>query len=364
MKPGRMMRGLAMALGLPLAMALQANDAPERFWERPYPMQFDRSSLTVEQDVIRVRGNRFVDERGGTFVFRGMNIADPSKLLTDGRWDRRIFEEINAWGANTVRVPVHPAAWRYRGRDRYLELIDDAVRWANELGMYLIVDWHSIGYLPTELYQHDMYVTTKQETLSFWRDIAFRYQDVPTVAVYELFNEPTTQGNTLGKRNWTEWKSLNEYIIDMIRARDEAVIPLVAGFNWAYDLRNVRDDPVEREGVAYASHPYPQKARPDVPGKESIFAQWEEAWGFVADTYPMILTEIGWVREDGYGAHVPVINDGSYGPMIAEYMEKKGLSWTGWVFDPDWSPVMIEDWDFTPSEQGAFFRQLMLDAAD
>ena len=76
----------------------------------------------------------------------------------------------------------------------------------------------------------------------------------------------------------------------------------------------------------------------------------------------MILTEIGWVRPDGYGAHIPIKNDGSYGPMIAEYMDKKGISWIAWCFNPDWSPVLIEDWDFTPSEQGRFFRDLMLKA--
>ena len=353
--------GAALAL---LAASVAWGHEESEFWKQPYPTQFDRSTLPNELDVISVDGNRFVDEDGKTFIFRGMNIADPAKLVSNEQWSRRIFEEVRSWGANTVRLPVHPPSWRHYGRDGYLQLIDDAVRWSNELGMYVIIDWHSIGYLPTGLYQHDMYVTTKQETLTFWRDVAFRYQGVSTIAVYELFNEPTTQGNTLGRRDWAEWKALNEYIIDMIRARDEDVIPLVAGFNWAYDLRPVREQPIEREGIAYASHPYPQKAKPDVPSKENFFAMWEEVWGFVADTYPMILTEIGWVSEDGYGAHIPVINDGSYGPMIAEYMEKKGISWTGWVFDPNWSPVMIKDWDFTPSEQGEFFRQLMLDSAE
>ena len=120
--------------------------------------------------------------------------------------------------------------------------------------------------------------------------------------------------------------------------------------------RKMARKPVSKSCV---SHPYPQKAKPEVPDKESYFALWEEVWGFVADDYPMILTELGWVREDGYGAHIPVINDGSYGPMIAEFIESKGLSWTAWIFDPDWSPVLIEDWEFTPSEQGEFFRQLM-----
>ena len=350
---------LPVAALLLVASAAAGHEPIERFWEQPYPDQFDASSLPNRQDVIRVDGNRFVDESGATFTFRGVSIADPSKLLSDNRWDRRIFEEVRAWGANTVRLPVHPSAWRFRGKDRYLALIDDAVRWCNELGMYLIVDWHSIGYLPTELYQHDMYKTTRQETLEFWRDIAFRYQGVATVAVYELFNEPTTQGDTLGRRDWAEWKRHNEYLIDMIYARDRSVIPLVAGFNWAYDLQPVRNAPIERDGVAYAAHPYPQKAKPAVPSKKNFFAAWDSVWGFVAERHPMILTEIGWVREDGYGAHIPVIDDGSYGPMIAEYIDAKGLSWTAWVSDPDWSPVLIDDWDFTPSEQGVFFRDLL-----
>jgi hypothetical protein len=43
-------------------------------------------------------------------------------------------------------------------------------------------------------------------------------------------------------------------------------------------------------------------------------------------------------------------------------MAKKSVSYTVWVFDPDWSPVMIKDWNFTPSEQGEFFKNTMLNA--
>ena len=28
-----------------------------------------------------------------------------------------------------------------------------------------------------------------------------------------------------------------------------------------------------------------------------------------------------------------------------------------WVFDAKWSPQLIEDWDFKPTRQGAFFRE-------
>lgn len=43
-------------------------------------------------------------------------------------------------------------------------------------------------------------------------------------------------------------------------------------------------------------------------------------------------------QPDGYGAHIPVKNDGSCGPQIVEYLEGRGMSWIVWVFDPQWSP--------------------------
>lgn len=356
---------LALALCLlASASALSVNNsAPSNdWWDIPYPSQFDVKSLKT-QSFISVKGNKFIDDKGKTFTFRGVNIADTGKLLSQNQWQKSLFEELaNNWGVNTIRLPIHPVSWRKLGPDVYLGHIDEAVRWANDLGIYLILDWHSIGYLPTEQYQHPMYDTTIKETRDFWRRITFRYKNVPTVAVYELFNEPTTMGNTLGERNWAEWKTLNESLIDMIYASDKTVIPLVAGFNWAYDLSPIKKAPIEREGIAYAAHPYPQKAKPEVKNDKNFFKLWNEKWGFAADTYPVIATELGWVQPDGYGAHIPVKDDGSYGPRIVKYMQKKGVSYTVWVFDPDWSPTMINDWDFTPSEQGAFFKQVMLEA--
>ena len=323
--------------------------------------QFDHSLLKQKQAFIQVEKNRFVTDADKTFVFRGVSTADPDKLEKEGQWNKNLFKVIHDWGANTIRLPIHPRAWRGRGQSEYIKLLDEAVVWANALDMYLILDWHSIGYLETGKYQHEMYYTDKQETFRFWHDIAYRYQNVPTTAVYELFNEPTTLEEPWGKEEWLRWKALNEQMIDIVYAMDKSVIPLVAGFNWAYDLSFVMEAPIGRKGIAYASHPYPQKAKPEVPSTENFHHLWEEVWGHVGKTYPMILTEMGWVQPDGYGAHVPVKNDGSYGPQILEYMETRGLSWTAWVFDPRWSPTMINNWDFEPSEQGVFWRKSMLE---
>ena len=340
----------------------------EEWWDIPYPARFDVSLLAEKQKTLSVSGKNIVTGDGEIFVMRGVNIADADKLVLQDRWNRELFEEIAAWGANTVRVPVHPMGWRKRGPEWYLERIDEAVFWANSVGLYLIIDWHSIGNLHTEMYQHPMYQTSMAETRDFWRRMAFRYRDVPTVAVYELFNEPTDNyiGNgagSLGHLDWESWRETLEELVDIVQVYDPVSISLVGGMNWAYNLEPVAEMPVRRDGIAYASHAYPQKAKPEENTREAFHEAWQKNWGFVAETYPVIATEIGWVREDGFNAHVPVINnDGTYGPNLVSFMEQRGISWTVWNFDPDWSPTMISDWDFTPTEQGKFFRDVMLRA--
>lgn len=303
---------------------------------------------------LRVEGNRFVDEAGETVVLRGVSFSDPDRLEKAGQWNRAYFEAAKAWNANVVRFPIHPAAWRERGEESFLRLIDQGVAWAGELGMYVIIDWHSIGNLRTGLYQNPMYDTDRIETFRFWRTISARYRGNPVVAFYELFNEPTSYNNTLGTLTWDDLKVLMEDLIAVVYAHDDTKIPLVGGLNWAYDLTGVRDNPIRYPGVAYVTHPYPQKRA------QPWEAQWEADWGFVADRYPVIATELGFMSADGRGAHVPVIGDETYGEAIIGFFERKGISWTAWVFDPVWSPQLIENWTFEPTRQGRFFRDKML----
>ncbi len=301
-------------------------------------------------EPISIDGKNFVNSKGESIVFRGMNTADPDKLAKEGMWSDALFKEIADWGSNIVRFPVHPRAWRERTPAAYLELLDAGIALAKKYNMYVIVDWHSIGNLGAEKFQDPMYETTVEETIEFWQTIAERYKDEPVVAMYEIYNEPTVTGERFGDMTWPEWKALQEKIIKNIRAMDANKIVLCAGFNWAYDLTVVKDAPINDAQVAYVSHPYPQKR------EKPWEAQWEADWGFVADTYPVILTEIGFCLKDERGAHVPVISDESYGKAITAYTESKGISWVGWVFDTKWSPMMVWDWDFTPTTQGAFFK--------
>jgi hypothetical protein len=298
---------------------------------------------------ILVKGNTFVNEKGETILFRGAAISDPDKIEKQGHWNKLHFEKVKEMGATIVRIPVHPVAWRERTPEKYMELLDQAVAWCTELGMYVMIDWHTIGNLKMELFQDPMYNTTQKETYEFWRAIAKHFNGHNTVAFYEIFNEPTTFRGQLGICSWADWKKINENIISLMRSYDKETIPLIAGFDWAYDLTSLNEEPINAEGIGYVVHPYAWKrSQPYEP-------KWEENFGFAAGKYPIFVTEFGFDLRPG-----EVLNDDHYGNRIIRYLEGKGISWTYWAFDPEWGPRLLESWDpYKLTESGEFFKKAM-----
>ena len=320
-----------------------------KWWEERYfsfPKPNPKASILP---LISVKGNKFINSKGDTILFRGLAIGDPDKLENQGHWNKDHFMKVKEMGALLVRIPVHPVAWRERTSEKYLELLDQAVDWCADLGMYIIIDWHSIGNLRMELFQDPMYNTSQKETFEFWRTISAHFRGNNTIAFYEIYNEPATFNGLLGRVSWDEWKKLAEDIISLIRAYDKETIPLVAGFDWAYDLTPIHLSPLEAQGIGYVTHPYPNKRpKPWEP-------KWEEDFGFAAGNYPVIATEIGF--SPGWRGHTE--ND-DYGKRITDYLESKGISWTAWVFDADWYPKMIESWEtYELTKSGEFFKQAM-----
>ena len=329
----------------------QTNDYRRWWQERPYGRPFS-SAATNPLPRIRVQGNQFMGPAGNPILFRGVSVADPDRLEHQGHWHRQLFEEVKAMGATLVRLPVHPAAWRERTPHEYLKLLDQAVEWCTDLGLYVDIDWHSIGNLKMEMFQDPMYDTTQKETFAFWRTIAQHYHGNSTVAFYELFNEPTLYRGQLGRMSWDEWKKLNEQMIGVIRAFDTNTIPLVAGLDWAYDLTPLNIEPISAEGIGYVTHPYANKRSKPWPPK------WEEDFGFAAGRYPIIATEIGFSARPG-----TVLADDDYGPQIIKYLEDRGISWAAWCFDPEWGPTLMQSWDYKLTVSGEFFKHAMLKTA-
>jgi hypothetical protein len=336
---------LAPAQGLKGAKGKKVHE----WWNEKHAGEPFNSPNAKQLPLISVRGNRFVDPQGKPLLLRGLSISDPDKIENQGHWTRQHFVKVQEMGARLVRIPVHPVAWRERTPQQYLALLDSAVEWCTGLSMYIIVDWHTIGNLKTGLFQDPMYNTSMAETFDFWRTIARHYKGNNTVAFYEIFNEPTLFFNQLGRISWDEWKRINEDVICLIRSFDQETIPLVAGFDWAYDLTPLHVNPVEAEAIGYVTHPYPHKrSKPWEP-------KWDENFGFAASRFPLLATEIGFTMgKEG------LAENNEYGNAIIAYLEERGIGWVAWVFDPEWTPSMIASWDtYAVTESGRFFKEAM-----
>ncbi len=368
---GRMVAAISLAcLGVQTVAPAQTTDSPAQStnttvmtrphpwwrgggpWLRPYAVK------SKSMGLISVKGNKFVDASGNPVLFRGVSLSDPDKLEMQGHWNKEHFAKVKELGARLVRIPIHPVAWRERTPVAYLKLLDEAVGWCTDLEMYVIIDWHTIGNLETGVFQSPMYETTKQETFNFWRTVSAHYAGHNTVVFYELFNEPTTYREQLGPVSWDAWKRTVEEEITLIRANNPQAIPLVAGFDWAYDLTPLRDRPIAAEGIGYTVHPYANKR------SQPWEAKWEEDFGFAAGKYPVIATEFGgftWPLATNAPAAAPdaggnASRGSAYGPAIIKYLESKGISWTVWCFDPEWGPALLRSWDYELNQSGEFAK--------
>jgi endoglucanase len=337
---------LAAMFYIPSALNAQVSE-PWFLYSPPAPTPQSPKSKVLP--LIKVQGNRFVDPQGKTVLFRGIAISDPDKIERQGHWNKAHFEKVKEMGANIIRIPVHPVAWRECSPEKYIKLLDEAIEWCTDLGMYVMIDWHVIGNLKMELYQDPMYNTTQKETYEFWLAIAKHFTGNNTVAFYELFNEPTTYSGQLGSCSWTDWKEIMENTIKLVRSFDKETIPLVAGFDWAYDLTSLHEDPIAAEGIGYVVHPYAWKR------SSPMEVKWEEDFGFAANTYPVFATEFGFDLKNG-----ETLNEDHYGYRIIRYLESKGISWTCWNFDTQWGPWIVKSWEpFKLTESGEFFKLAM-----
>jgi hypothetical protein len=306
---------------------------------------------------FHVEGNRIVNEQGEEMMFRGLDPIDPvtHALLGDsdnGEWSRTYFAKMAEWGAKIIRLSVRPWSWRKYGKNASLAVIDQAIEWAGDYGMYVYIDFHSIGYPPTDTYKGETNQTSKPEIMAFWSNVSSRYRHDNRLAFYEIFNEPTHTDRSR-MLDWLDWRQYAEEIIDTIRLNDPDKTIIVGGIDYAYDLSYVLDYPVRRGNIVYSTHPYPGMAN---------WLSWDSAFGSIKEVYPVFATEFGFAPPGYQHSEDEYPGPGVYREAIISYLETKKISWTVWCFSSTWAPSLLSDINlFTPSESGLFFRSKLLE---
>lgn len=297
---------------------------------------FDVTGITMAR--LTTQGNRVVSDGGHPVVLRGVMVPDPAVLAREGRFRRGMIKDITAAGANVVRVPVHPLYWR-EDPEYLWRYLDEIVRWCGEEGMYVILDWHSIGSVVTGRapLSQELYSATQESTREFWSRVAAHFATTPHV-LFEVFNEP--QGISAA-----EWRDAAQALIGVIRGAGATQPVIVGGVEYARDLSWVLKTPMDDASVIYASHIYPSHPA----------SGWDMWFGNVAVRYPVMITEWGFLDQSTTDQDSYLIGSTEgYAKPLMTRLDALGAGWVACWWDDGWVPVMFTDGMKTPTEYGRY----------
>jgi len=333
---------------------------------------FLKPSAGATLSKLHVSGNRIVTQEGEEIRLRGVNFEDPLMLENspdingDGVPDNHFaeiatdFARVKALSANIVRLPLYPGYYRLVGGERYLTTyVDRMVDLAEKNGLYAIISYQAIGRLggwyetggdtAISQYPAKVHYSDSDMAVAFWDKVAARYGKRKHV-LFEMYNEPADKTADF---TWTDLRPMGELLIATIRRQSDNII-LAPGLNYSNDLSAVPTNPYSDSNLVYVAHVYPG----NFPKGEDQVAAWERSFGFLASTYPVIVSE--WGFHNGGDETTNGTLAGFARPLL-DYLDQKNLSWVAYgYFIPDGEPPMLEkDWT-TLNEFGEFVKKRLI----
>lgn len=152
------------------------------------------------------------------------------------------MQRIGQLGFNVVRVPINyrileddsnPGVYKASG----WQILDNVVNWAQQNGIYVVLDMHAAPGAQNPFFiadskdgKADLWSDPSDQarTVNLWEAIAARYASNPTVAAYDLLNEPrAVDGPTLD--------GFYEQLASAVRAVDPNHMIMVEGTNYSAD---------------------------------------------------------------------------------------------------------------------------------
>jgi hypothetical protein len=301
--------------------------------------------------ALEVRGSHFIDQ-GQILRLKGVAMGDVGDLPAD---ENPYPEIARDWGANVVRLSIHPGFWRDDSVGALARLTQH-VEWARESGLYVIIDYHAIGwpdgyvqnkFVASDTKTTDWYDTRLSLALDFWRAIASTFKD--NDILFELWNEPVSSDTEELKGGGANWRALQPFwqqLTHLIRGQGNSNVILAAGSHWAFDLSGIADYPLPDPNTAYVWHVYPgSDLAPFEPGLERL-----------SEDRAVIVTE--WGFEPGSKEHWAGTAK-SFGEPFAALMDKYKLSYTGWCWNIYYGPTLRNSDGRTLTPWGAFLRRYL-----
>ncbi len=248
---------------------------------------------------LQVKGAKIVNSKGKPFVIKGVSTHGLS-------WypqyvNKSAFASLKKRGVNTIRLAMYTE--EYNGyctgdsanRKNLESLIDQGVKEATALGMYVIIDWHILS--------DGNPLTHKKEAQAFFKKIAKKYNKNTNI-LFEICNEPN--GN---EGSWNNIKKYANAVIKTIRSVNKKAIIIVGTPTWSQDVDVAAAAPLKGSNIAYAFHFYASTHKQDLRNK------LEAA---VKKGLPVIVSEFGLSEASGNG-YIDIKEANKWNKLMNQY---------------------------------------------
>lgn len=202
---------------------------------------------------LRIEGNEFVDEHGEVVQLRGISTQwlNWEQVYSTNRAGLQFLRD--DWGLQVLRiangVENDGGYAEEAGRTERLAMVKGIIDNAIELGVYVLVDWHTHEPEHMEL------------SKEFFADIAQTYGELPNI-LYEPFNEPIGDFNSISgdgaeEAYWDdELKPYLEEMVAHIRQHDPDNVIVLGTPQWSQGLQQPTRNPLQGDNLAYTLHFY------------------------------------------------------------------------------------------------------------
>jgi endoglucanase len=295
----------------------------------------------------RVKNNQVLDKNGAVHYFHGVDRPTLEWSPDGERISLSDFKNMAAWKANVVRIALNQDNWLFGNVAKgYRATVKQAVEWAKRAGLDVILDlhWSDQGGAVAAAQQK----MADANSITFWKEVAEFYRDDGRV-LFELYNEP----HDITWEVWLNGGSAGNFtavgmqqLYDTVRATGAKNLVIAGGLDWAYDLSGVATHRIQGENIMYATHPYSRNDWKPV-------SSFDEKWGFLTATDPVIVSEFGDNPDQGCTT--------DYTPVVIDYADRRGASWTAWGWYPKdcQFPSLIADWSGRPSAMGQVVKDAL-----
>ncbi len=164
------------------------------------------------------------------------------------RYDSQDFRDLAAIGVEAIRLPINVHAMASTSPERAIDpllfdFLDMAIGWAEEAGLYIIIDNHSFDpVIPTD-------ANIEATLLAVWPQIASRYRDRSDLVLYEILNEP--HGIDPAR-----WARVQGKVIEAIRSVDSRHWIVVGGADFNSIAQMERLPRYKDDRLIYTFHFY------------------------------------------------------------------------------------------------------------